>query len=58
MNFYWSEEEVNEKLDQKMTNAFYGVHNMAQSAKVDNRIAAYMIAVQRVATAMRMRGWV
>ncbi len=58
MNFYWTEEEINEKLDQKMTNAFYGVHNMAQSAEVDNRIAAYMIAVQRVATAMRMRGWV
>ena len=58
MNFYWTEEEVNEKLDQKMKDAFYGVHNMAQSAGVDNRIAAYMIAVQRVATAMRMRGWV
>jgi len=58
MNFYWTEEEVNEKLDQKMKDAFYGVHNMAQSAKVDNRIAAYMIAIQRVATAMRLRGWV
>ncbi len=58
MNFYWTEEEVNEKLDHKMKEAFYGVHNMAQSAGVDNRTAAYMIAVQRVATAMRLRGWV
>ncbi|MEA3238184.1 MAG: Glu/Leu/Phe/Val dehydrogenase [Candidatus Bipolaricaulota bacterium] len=58
MNFYWTEEEVNEKLDNKMKEAFYGVHNMAQSASVDNRTAAYMIAVQRVATAMRLRGWV
>jgi glutamate dehydrogenase (NAD(P)+) len=49
---------VNEKLDNKMKEAFYGVHNMAQSAGVDNRIAAYMIAVQRVATAMRLRGWI
>ena len=58
MNFYWTEEEVNQKLDNKMKEAFYGVHNMAQSAHVDNRTAAYMIAVQRVATAMRLRGWV
>ncbi len=58
MNFYWSEQEVQEKLDEKMTTAFYAVHEMAHEKDVDTRLAAYMVAVQRVVDAMRMRGWV
>ena len=58
MNFYWSEEEVNHRLDEKMTTAFRAVHGMAERKGVDTRIAAYMVAVERVASAMRTRGWI
>ncbi len=58
MNFYWSEEEVNVRLDQKMTTAFHAVHQMAERLQVDTRIAAYMVAIDRVATAMQTRGWI
>ena len=41
-----------------MTSAFHAVLKMAQDKKVYNRDAAYMIAIQRVADACRLRGWV
>lgn len=41
-----------------MTHAFHDIHKMAEVNNVDNRTAAYMVAVQRVAEAMRLRGWV
>lgn len=56
--FYWDEALVQQRLDQKMTLAFHAVHNMAQSKNVDNRVAAYLVAVDRVAQAVRLRGWV
>jgi glutamate dehydrogenase (NAD(P)+) len=56
--YYWDEELVHQRLDQKMTTAFYGVHEMAQAKNVDNRVAAYLVAVNRVAEAVRLRGWV
>ncbi len=58
MNYYWTAEEVYEKLDQKMTKAFYDVYEMAQERRVHNRLAAYLVAVSRVAEAMKLRGWV
>jgi glutamate dehydrogenase len=58
MNFYWTEDEVNKRLDEKMSTAFHAVYEMAQKKKVDMRIAAYMVAVERVAWAMHMRGWI
>ncbi len=58
MNYYWTAEEVYAKLDEKMTRAFYDVHEMAQERKVHNRLAAYLVAVSRVAKAMKLRGWV
>ncbi|RME41701.1 MAG: Glu/Leu/Phe/Val dehydrogenase, partial [Planctomycetota bacterium] len=57
-NYYWSLEDVCTQLDRKMTAAFASVHEMAQKAKVHNRLAAYMVAVSRVAEACRLRGWV
>jgi len=57
-NYYWPIEEVYEKLDKKMSAAFYSMHQMAQAYKVNNRVAAYLVAVSRVAEAVRMRGWV
>jgi glutamate dehydrogenase (NAD(P)+) len=56
--FYWDEVLTHERLDRKMTEAFYNVHGMAESRKVNNRVAAYLVAVDRVAQAVRLRGWI
>ena len=56
--YYWKLEDVHARLEEKMVDAFNAVHEMAQSQKVDNRVAAYMVSVQRVAEAMKLRGWV
>ena len=57
MNFYWTKKEVLEKLDDKMTQAFDGVYEMAETQKVHMRDAAYMVAIHRVVKAMELRGW-
>jgi len=57
-NYYWDIEEVHERLDRKMTAAFHAVHEMAQAKGVHNRLAAYLVAVARVAGAVKLRGWV
>jgi len=56
-DYYWEEADVHQRLDKKMTAAFWAVHNMAQEKKVHNRLAAYLVAVSRVAEAVRLRGW-
>ncbi|RLE36753.1 glutamate dehydrogenase [Candidatus Acetothermia bacterium] len=56
--YYWTIDEIYDRLKAKMTSAFREVHAMASSQKVGNRTAAYMVSVQRVAEAMRLRGWV
>ena len=58
MNFYWSKDEVVKRLDDKMTVAFHAVLDMSEKKKVYTRNAAYMVAIERVATAMKLRGWV
>jgi len=58
MNFYWSKEEVLRRLDEKMTAAFHAVLDMAKTRKVYMRNAAYMVAIDRVVQAMKLRGWV
>ena len=55
--YYWSLDEVNKRLDQKMTAAFHAAHDMAQKYKVHNRLGAYLVSVHRVAEAVRLRGW-
>ena len=45
-NFYWTLADVQSRLDAKMTEAFHSVHPMAQSQRVHNRLAAYMVAVR------------
>ena len=57
-NYYWPVETVYERLDHKLTAAFYDVHTMARQTKVHNRLAAYLVAVARVAEAVTLRGWV
>ena len=56
-NYYWDEEEVHERLGKKMTRAFHDVLSESLKRKVSMRVAAYIVAVARVAEAMRLRGW-
>jgi len=56
--YYWTEDLVQDRLDQKMTTAFHAVHNMADERGVETRVAAYLVAVNRVAEAVHARGWV
>ena len=58
MNFYWTRDEVLDRLDTKITQAFDSVLKMSESEKVFMRDAAYMVAIQRVVTAMELRGWI
>jgi len=58
MNYYWPREEVLEKLDRIMTNAFNAVADLAEERKCYIRDAAYLISIQRVAKAVEGRGWV
>jgi len=57
-NYYWELDEVQEKLDKKMTAAFHAVDQMAKRHNVNNRIGAYLVSVARVAEAVKLRGWV
>jgi glutamate dehydrogenase (NAD(P)+) len=57
-NYYWPLEEVHKRLNATMTRAFYEVHQMAQARQVHNRLAAYLVAVKRVAEAVALRGWI
>jgi len=56
--YYWTEEEVNEKLREVMVKAFDSVYNVHVTRKVDMRLAAYMTGVRKMAEAARYRGWV
>ncbi|MGZ5495916.1 MAG: Glu/Leu/Phe/Val family dehydrogenase, partial [Candidatus Aminicenantales bacterium] len=58
MNFFWTQEEVLSKLDDKMTAAFKAVSELARTRKLFMRDAAYVISVSRVANACKDRGWV
>jgi len=58
MNFYWTHDEVLQRLDTKITQAFNSVAEMAASEKVYMRDAAYMVAINRVVKAMELRGWI
>ncbi len=53
---HWSEQVVNEKLKEIMVRAFTSVLAIARREQCDMRTAAYLLAVQRVADAMEMRG--
>ena len=55
-NYYWTEEEVNKRLDAKITTAFNEVWNMHEKQKCNMRDAAYLGAVKRVADASKLRG--
>ncbi|HEX2758534.1 MAG TPA: glutamate dehydrogenase, partial [Thermoanaerobaculia bacterium] len=56
MGFFWREQEVNERLEEMMVQSFGDVREMANANGVSYRIAAYMVAIQRVAYDMQVRG--
>ncbi|NLM76948.1 MAG: Glu/Leu/Phe/Val dehydrogenase [Ruminococcaceae bacterium] len=58
MNYFWPLDEVLDKLKFKMTAAFHAVHDLAWQKSLYMRDAAYIIAINRVAEAVKMRGWV
>ncbi|AAM24435.1 Glutamate dehydrogenase/leucine dehydrogenase [Caldanaerobacter subterraneus subsp. tengcongensis MB4] len=58
MNYYWTEEEIKERQEIVMINAFNNIYQLAQEYKVDMRTAAYMIAIKRIYEAMKVRGWI
>ncbi|ARF16583.1 Glu/Leu/Phe/Val dehydrogenase [Sporosarcina sp. P3] len=58
MGYYWSEDEVREKMTEKMVLAFENVYNIATTRNIDMRLAAYMIGARKTAEASRFRGWV
>lgn len=57
-SYYWKASQVYELLDEKMTTAFHATAETAQKYEIDNRMAAYVVAVGRVAEACQLRGWV
>lgn len=54
--YFWTEKEVNERLEAKMHEAFNAVLQTSVKHKVDMRTAAYILAIDRVATVTRLRG--
>ena len=58
MNYYWEREEVLDKLEKLMVTAALAVFNLAKERNVSLRDAAYMIAIDRVVKACRIRGWI
>lgn len=55
--FYWTPEEVQQRLEQKMLAAFESVCNVSKEYSVDMRSAAYMLGIKQLAEAMEARGW-
>jgi glutamate dehydrogenase/leucine dehydrogenase len=53
---FWDEDDVNRRLERVMVKAFADVHTTAKKYNVDMRTGAYVLAIDRVATAMRTRG--
>ena len=55
-SFFWDEEEINNRLQKIMTNAFAEVLEISKAEKTDMRSAAHMLAIKRLVSAMSIRG--
>ncbi len=55
-NFYWTEKEVNDKLEQTIVPAFEAVYSLAKEKKVSMRLGAYMTAISRIVAAKKAKG--
>jgi glutamate dehydrogenase (NAD(P)+) len=56
MGFFWNENEVNSRLHEIMVNSFHDVVRVAEKYNVNTRLAAYMLAIDRVAYDTKIRG--
>ena len=56
--YYWTAEEVDQRLQDIMSHSFHAVYETARIRKIDMRLAAYMVGVRRMAEACQLRGWV
>ena len=56
--YYWTQEEVDQKLKKIMLDSFENVYRVAQTHKVNMRLAAYMVGIRKLAEASSFRGWV
>jgi glutamate dehydrogenase (NAD(P)+) len=56
--YYWDADDVYKRLDKKMTTAYHSVLNTSKKYNINMRQAAYVVAVERVVEAMKLRGWV
>ncbi|MFD1032000.1 Glu/Leu/Phe/Val family dehydrogenase [Metaplanococcus flavidus] len=56
--YYWTQEEVDERLTKKLVDAFENIYNVSITRNIDMRLAAYMVGARRTAEAARFRGWV
>ncbi|MBW5445297.1 glutamate dehydrogenase [Cohnella sp. CFH 77786] len=54
---YWTEEEVNARLETRMVESLHAVFRMAQKHGVHMRMAAYMVGIENLAHAVKLRGW-
>ena len=55
--FWWSEEEVNKRLEAIMVDAFEAVYKISKEKKINMRQAAYVVAMGRVTEAAKLRGF-
>lgn len=55
--YYWTEDEVNEKMEEKLVSAFNEIYDLHENRQIDMRLAAYIIGLKRTAEASRYRGW-
>lgn len=55
--YYWDDKRVYDLLEKKMVDAYYSVLNTSIEYKIDMRQAAYVVALQRLAEAIKVRGW-
>ncbi|SJZ77289.1 Glu/Leu/Phe/Val family dehydrogenase [Garciella nitratireducens] len=55
--YYWTENEVVEKEERAMMDAFYSIWSIVEQYQVSVRKAAYMHSVKKIADVMKLRGW-
>ncbi len=55
-HFFWNEDEINQRLEQVMVRSFNATHAKREEQNCDYRLAAYLLAVSRVAEATEVRG--
>lgn len=55
--YYWTEDEVNEKMEEKLVAAFNEIYDLHENRQIDMRLAAFIVGLKRTAEGSRYRGW-